>query len=226
MFSGFPDDFFAVNGLVIHHGADFALGSAQVEADAAASQVAAQLLAGLTHRRYFGWLTSDHGESFFVNLFTHEVKVKFTLAIWRIDFTNMLRDEARTAYLNLPAAALPEQEFYNAIDIVQVSRGERVAFRENDRLKAPEFPIVAFQPDDERYANPGGILAEGPVCERSGAEIRVKRWDKKRLYQVKGLNHTNLRLLIKHGLQSTGTSGHQARQGRKREEIMAGSIIV
>jgi hypothetical protein len=67
-----------------------------------------------------------------------------------------------------------------------------MAFRKNKCLKAPSLSIAAFQPYDEWNAHSCNILAEGPIGERSGTEIRIKRRDEPRFYQVDGLRHFNL----------------------------------
>ena len=76
-----PDHLFAVDRLAIDHRADLAVGGAQVEADAAAVQVAPERLAGLAGRRdIFRGVTGNDREGLFVDLLAHEVVVELARA--------------------------------------------------------------------------------------------------------------------------------------------------
>ncbi len=76
-----PDDLFAEDRLAIHHRADLAVGCAQVEADPAAVQVAAEGFAGLAGRRHFRRIAGDDREGLLVDLLAHEEVVELALAL-------------------------------------------------------------------------------------------------------------------------------------------------
>ncbi len=66
----------------------------------------------------------------------------------------------RSADVDLPAAALPQQEFDDPLDEVEIVLGARMVFRENPGLVAGDLAVVPLDPDHERDALCGGRLGE------------------------------------------------------------------
>ena len=87
-----PDDLLAEDRLAVDHRGDLAVGGAQVEADAAAVQVAAQRLAALARRGHFGSVAGHDGERVRVDLLAHEVVIELARAVRRVDPGDVLAD--------------------------------------------------------------------------------------------------------------------------------------
>jgi hypothetical protein len=85
----------------------------------------------------------------------------------------MFSDEAWAANIYFPSAALPEQEFHNALDVVQIFWSARVICRENNGFEPGKFATAAFQSDHERSTSFQRFFAKGAVCKDCGSKIGV-----------------------------------------------------
>ena len=171
-----PHDLVAEDRLAIDHGRDLQIGRAQVEADAAAVQVASQRLTALARRGRFISAATHDGERMAVDLLAHEVVIELARAVRRIDLGDVLTDAARPADGDLPAAARPQQEFDDPLGIGQIGFEAGMAVRESDRLVARHGAVGTLQADDQRHALAGSrdLLPERPVGERCGSEFRLQ----------------------------------------------------
>jgi hypothetical protein len=177
VFARLPDDFLAVNCFAIHHRADLAVRRAQVEADAAAVQVPPEGFAAFARGRHFLRVAGDDCKGLFVNLFAHELIIELPLATRRVQLLQVFSDALRPADIDLESAFGPQHELDQPFGVVQVFRRARMPIREDNRFKARDFPVGAFQPEDERNATAGGIGAELTVGQRRRAEFRLERRD-------------------------------------------------
>ena len=60
----------------------------------------------------------------------------------------------RPTNVDLPAAALPEQELDQTFDIEAVGSRLRMIFRQNTRLEARDFAVAALKGQNQRDAPP------------------------------------------------------------------------
>ena len=139
-----PDDLFAVDRLAVNHRRNLAVGCAQVKADPAAVQVAAQRPAAFGGGRHFVRRAYHDGEGVLVNFLAHKVIVKLPRARRRIDLLNVLSDVGRPAHIDLPAAALPEQKLHKALGILQVGFGVGMPIWKDGGLKAGQSATFAL----------------------------------------------------------------------------------
>ena len=116
----FPDDLFAVNHLAVHHCADFAIRSPQIEPNPAAIQVPPKRCTHLHGRGNFFGSARDNFEGLLIHQIAHEMGVKRTDSGGGIAAFQMFSDAVRTAHIDLEGAALPEQEFEQALGVQPV----------------------------------------------------------------------------------------------------------
>ncbi len=155
--AGVPDDFLAEDRLAVDHRGDLAVTGARVEADATPIQVAAQRLAHLGGRRHLVGIRNLDDELLLIDLPAHEVVVESALALRCIDLGDMLADLPWTADDHLVAAALPQQELDDPLDIGDVLRSARRAGREDLGVVAGARAVSALQGDRQGNALTGGL---------------------------------------------------------------------
>ncbi|MEZ4767990.1 MAG: hypothetical protein R2844_06125 [Caldilineales bacterium] len=142
-----PDDLVAPYRLPVEHGRHFEVGRAQVEADAAAVQVAAERLAGFLLRRRLVGRAGDDCERPLVDGLAHEVIVESPRPVRRVNAADVVSNARRPAHRDLPAAPGPEQELDQPLGVGQVGSGAPVVFGEGNGVKPRDGSIGAFQRD-------------------------------------------------------------------------------
>lgn len=167
-----PDDFFGEDGDAILDGGDFAIGAAEVEADAAAVEVAAEGRGGGAFGGELGGV--DDFEGFFVDAFAHDVGVELAGGGVGVVGAELVGEFARAVEVDAVAAAGPEEEFGEPFDVEGVGRGERMVGGGDDGLVMEEGAVGLF--DGEGDGNSAGAesLAEGACGEGGGAEAGVE----------------------------------------------------
>ena len=180
LFDRLPHDLVAEDRLAIDHRRDLQIGRAQVEADAAAVQVASQRLTALACRGRFISAAAHHGERMAVDLLAHEAIIELARAVRRIDPGDVFSDAARPADGDLPAAARPQEELRDPLGVGQVGFKAGMTIRERHRLVARHGAVGAFQGDDQRHALAGSrdLCSESPVDECCGSKFRLQRGNK------------------------------------------------
>ena len=156
-----------------------AIRAAEVEADAAAIQVAAQRHGGFAGRGHVGEIAGLDGELPAIDLAAHELGIEFPRAGRGVNAAQHFGNRRIAADDHAPAAARPEEELHEPLHVAAVEGHGVAGVREDDCVVARDRAIGALQRDGERVrAGIGG--AAGAVCaipQRSGHEAGVERWN-------------------------------------------------
>ena len=173
-----PDDLLAVDGFAVLDRRAFAVGAAEVEADPAAVEVAAELHADLLARRSRVIGAAFDGEVAVVDGAPHHLVVESAFAVGRVEAGQPGGDLRAAADGDFPAAARPEQELHDALDVAQVERIVGLLFRQDRGVEARHGAVGPFEADgepDHRLSSGGGDqFAVFPVPEGGREEARIE----------------------------------------------------
>ena len=188
--AGRPHHLLAEDGLAVDDRADLAVGSAQVKADAAALQVAAQGLAELPRRGHLRRGAGQDLEGLAVDVPAHELAVEGPGPGGRVDRAQMVGDGRRPAHVGPAAAPLPQQELEEALDVGEVGREAGMALGEDHGLEARQGAIRPLQAQRQRHPPGGDRLGhEGPVRQHRWPEPGVQGGRRGWTHQVEAGTH-------------------------------------
>jgi len=198
---GVPDHLFAVDGLAVDHRRTLAVGAAEVEADPAAVEMSAELEPDLLRRRGLRIGTAGHGERVIVDFFADHGVIEFPRAVGRVNLRQLVDQFRSSSHGQLPAAARPEQELDDALDIAQGERRIVRRVRQNPGVE-PRNAAVGPLHAERQVAAPGyrcGQPGVFPVPERRRDESRVEL----RHAFHHNINHENLLLTCRTAFNGT-----------------------
>ena len=172
---GVPDGFVAEDDGAVDDGGDFAVAAAEVEADAAAVEVASERTRGGAGR---GWGAGDGDfERVVVDALTDEVGIEAAGGGFAEVAGELIGQCLRAVEVDAPAAAAPEEEFYEALEGGEVAGAGGVVGGENFGGVVGDGAVGLFEGEEDGDGAAGGVGggAEGVVGEDGGAELRVER---------------------------------------------------
>ncbi len=129
-----PNDFLAENHFSINDGGRLAIAAAQIEANPATVQVTAQRRGGGAGGRN---VPSDNDfEGPLVNPVAHDIGVEFARCVFLEMPAQGLANRVRAIPINTVTAPAPQQKFYNALDVSEISRRAGIMFVKNENLNS------------------------------------------------------------------------------------------
>ena len=171
-----PDDLLAVDGFPVFDRRAFAVGAAEVEADPAAVEVAAEFDADLPGGGGRLERAVLDRELPVVDPPAHHVVIEGAFAAGGVGAPERVTDPGAAADGEFPAAPRPEQEFDDPLDVAEVEFEVLFRIRLNHRVEAGTGAVGALQHEREfdRCAGRRRQTAEFAVPQRGGHEARIE----------------------------------------------------
>ena len=171
---GIPDHLVGEDHLAVHHRRALAVGAAEVEADPAAVEVAAEGLLGLAH----GWelLHRLDPDRLPEHAAAHEVAVEGAEALLGVGLREHARDGIAALDQDRAAALLPQQELDQPLDVLAVERGVRRGRGQDARLVGERGPVLPDERDPQVHGAPRGAHPRvvRAVPQDGGKEVGVE----------------------------------------------------
>src|SRR5436190_146621 len=140
---GIPDSFLTEDDLSINHRRYFPITATEVKANPAAIQMAAErgsmclFWRGRRRRNYFQW-SIEHS-------FAHHIRIKFARSARAVVRGEPCSEFDRAVEINAATSTRPKEEFYDSLDINEISRRLRMRLRKNLRFKSRHIAVRLFE---------------------------------------------------------------------------------
>ena len=172
---GVPDGFVAEDDGAVDDGGDFAVAAAEVEADAAAVEVASEGAGGGARGGRVGG--GDDFDGMVVDAFADEVGIEAAGGGVAEVAGELIGQGWRAVEVDAPAAAAPEEEFYEAFEGGEVADGGGVGGGENFGGVVGDGAVGLFEGEEDGDGAAGGVGggAEGVLGKDGGAEDGIEQ---------------------------------------------------
>ena len=162
-----PHHLFAEHDLAVDDRAGLAVARAEIKADAAAVEVAAERRGHLLGIRHSLGARHDYLERVLVDA-AHEVEIELARSCRRIDRLDVLPDCGWTAHVKLPPTALPQQGLHEPLDVEQ--RGSQVSgrWRHHRCRECRDRAVAPFKRQTQWHSAHGRSELAIPSIEQRG----------------------------------------------------------
>ena len=169
-----PDGFVAEHDLAFDDRRHFAVAAAEVEADAAPVQMAAQRSGAAAFGRQ--GFRMDHLDRVIEHPLAHEVRVELARGCLAIMRRQLRGQRRRPVEVNAEAAARPEQELRDALQVSEIARRLRMGVRQNRGREVGDVAVGLFQGQADGHGVARGLRlrTKGAVGQDRGPKRRVE----------------------------------------------------